>query len=440
MSATEGNEEAKAVPSAEADRTASRTRLIIARSLVVLGALAAAIAIVAGYLRYQALDEPTFRGTAEAMVADPVIRDQVAASLVDRLYDEAVVADALSSALPPRFKPLAGPIASGAQPFIDRQASRLLSRPAAQELFVSSVVRARTGVLRVLNNDTKVLKTEGGYLILDLSPLLIQLGDKVSLPGALANGVASEGQIRIVKADQLSTAQQITSIFRTVATWFWVVPFLLWGAAIALARGRRRVELRAVSLAVIAAGLLVLIVRNVAGRYVVGSLVAEPSVKPAAEHAWSILTALLADGAWTAIGLGVVAFAGAWLAGPGPRAITLRRRLAPRLASPAWAFGVSFALLLLVVWWGPTAQTRRVVWIFVVAALLAMGVEALRRVAAADPDAGVAGAPVPLAGMVQSVSGGRRLASLERLQALRQSGALSEAEYEREKARLLDQQ
>ena len=146
MSATEGNEEAKAAPSSEADRTASRTRLIIARSLVVLGALAAAIAIVAGYLRYQALDEPTFRGTAEAMVADPVFRDQVAASLVDRLYDEAVVADALSSALPPRFKPLAGPIASGAQPFIDRQASRLLSRPAAQELFVSSVVRARTGV------------------------------------------------------------------------------------------------------------------------------------------------------------------------------------------------------------------------------------------------------------------------------------------------------
>ena len=194
-----------------------------------------------------------------------------------------------------------------------------------------------------------------------------------------------------MKADQLSTAQQITSIFRTVATWFWVVPFLLWGAAIALARGRGRVELRAVSLAVIAAGLLVLIVRNLAGRSVVGSLVAEPSVKPAAEHAWSILTALLADGAWTAIGLGVVAFAGAWLAGPGPRAITLRRRLAPKLASPAWAFGVSFALLLLVVWWGPTAQTRRVVWIFVVAALLAMGVEALRRVAAADPDAGVAG-------------------------------------------------
>ena len=46
----------------------------------------------------------------------------------------------------------------------------------------------------MLNNDTKVLKTEGGYLILDLSPLLIQLGDKVALPGALANGVASEGR------------------------------------------------------------------------------------------------------------------------------------------------------------------------------------------------------------------------------------------------------
>ena len=402
-----------------------------------LGALAAAIAIMAGYLRYQVLDDATFRGTAQTMIADPVIRDQVATSLVDQLYDEAVVSNAISEALPPRLQPLAGPIAGSAQTLVDRAAERLLSRPAAQRLWVASMARAQVGLLRLLDNDTTKLKTEGGYLVLDLHPLTVQLGDKVAIAGAVTSKHPGEGVIRIVKADRLSRAQQITALFRSVATWFWVIPLLLWAAAIALARGRRRIELRAVSVAVIVAGLLVLVLRDVAGRYVVAAVAAEPSVKPAAEHAWSILTALLADGAWTAIGLGVVAFAGAWLAGPGARAITLRRRLAPRLANPSLAFGVAFAVLLVLVWWGPTAQTRRLPWILVVAVLLAIGVEGLRRVAASDPDAGVEGAPLP---KLRFPSGDRRIESLERLQELRAAGGLTDAEYEREKARLLDQQ
>jgi hypothetical protein len=419
-------------------KKASRSRRIAARVLVVLGAITAAIALLAGYLHYQVGDEATFRGTVQTMIADPVIRDQIATSLVDGLYDEGAVSDAIETALPPKLKPLAGPIAGAAEPAVDRAASRLLSRPAAQRLWVSSVTRARTGLLHLLDNDTTTLRTEGGYLVLNLQPLTVQLGDKVAIAGAVTNRLPDEGVIRIVQVDRLSRAQQVTSIFRTVAPWFWIVPLLLWAAAIALARGYRRVELRAVSLAIIAAGLLVLVLRHVAGRYIIGAVVAEPSVRPAAEQAWSILTSLLADGAWTAIGLGVVALVGAWLAGPGPRAITIRRRLAPRLANPGLTYGVAFALLLLVVWWGPTAQTRRLLWIVVVSGLLALGVEALRRVAAADPDAGVPGAPLPLAGAMRSRSEDRRLASLERLQSLRASGGLTEAEYEQEKARLLD--
>ena len=57
-----------------------------------------------------------------------------------------------------------------------------------------------------------------------------------------------------------------------MATVIWLVPFVLWGIAIWLARGRRRTEPRAVSWALIAAGVLVLVGREVGGRYVVGAL------------------------------------------------------------------------------------------------------------------------------------------------------------------------
>ncbi len=39
------------------------------------------------------------------------------------------------------------------------------------------------------------------------------------------------------------------------------------------------------------------------------------SVKPAANDAWTILTDLLSDTAWTLIGIGVVALLGVWVAG-----------------------------------------------------------------------------------------------------------------------------
>jgi hypothetical protein len=87
-------------------------RLIAARFLVVLGALLAAVAAVAGYVRYQVFDDDTFRQTAEEFVADPLIQDQVAASMVDALYANVDVAARLEARLPEDQQGLAEPLAA----------------------------------------------------------------------------------------------------------------------------------------------------------------------------------------------------------------------------------------------------------------------------------------------------------------------------------------
>ena len=56
-------------------------RLIVARILVVLGVLLAVVTIIAGYLRWQAFDNETFRGTATELIANDAVRAEIAATV-----------------------------------------------------------------------------------------------------------------------------------------------------------------------------------------------------------------------------------------------------------------------------------------------------------------------------------------------------------------------
>jgi hypothetical protein len=348
--------------------------------LVVLALVVTVLALIAGYVRYQALDTPTVRDTAEEMIADPQIRDQIAATLVDELYSNVDVEARLQARLPEDQKALSGVIAGALRGLADNLAVKLLERPRVQAVWVESVERAHTRLVQVLDDDVTSVSTEGGYVVLDLQPLVIQIGEQVAILGRVGAQLPEDtGKIRIMKADDLETAQDLTQLFKRVAAVIVFVPFILLAIALWLARGRRRAVLRTAALGLIGVGLLVLIARKVGGTYVVDNLVETDSVRPAAQNSWDIFTNLLADGAWTVIGLGVVALLGVWLAGPSRSATAVRRDLAPFAVRPDIAFGTVAVLYLLLLLWGPTAQTHRWPFVITAALLLALGVEALRR-------------------------------------------------------------
>jgi hypothetical protein len=188
----------------------------------------------------------------------------------------------------------------------------------------------------------------------------------------------------------------------------------------------------------------VLVGREVGGRYVVDALAGTAATEEASQSAWDIVTGLLADGAWTAILLGVVALVGVWLAGPSESGSGARRRLAPILARWEYAYGIAAALLLLLVWWGPTAQTRRPLQVLFAAILLGVGVEALRRITRRDfPEASEVAPGAALRGLFSRGGSGsappesNRVTELERLARLKEAGVLTDEELAAEKARLL---
>jgi hypothetical protein len=348
--------------------------------LVVLALLVTVLALIAGYVRYQALDTPTVRDTAEEMIADPQIREQIAETLVDELYSNVDVEARLQARLPEQQKALSGVIAGALRALADNLAVKLLERPRVQAVWVESVERAHTRLVQVLDDDVTAVNTEGGYVVLNLQPLVVQIGEEVAILGRVGTRLPEDtGKIRIMKADDLETAQDLTQLFKRVAVVIVFVPLILLAIALWLARGRRRAVLRTTALGLIGVGLLVLVVRKVGGSYVVDNLVETESVRPAAQASWDIFTSLLSDGAWTVIGIGLVALLGVWLAGPSRSGTAVRRDLAPFAVRPDIAFGTVAVLYLLLLLWGPTAQTHRWQFVLTMALLLAVGVEALRR-------------------------------------------------------------
>jgi hypothetical protein len=183
-------------------------------------------------------------------------------------------------------------------------------------------------------------------------------------------------------------------------------------------------------------GLLVLLVRRLAGNYVVDQLSTAASDELAVERSWEILTRLLADAGWAAIVLGLVVVIGVWLVGTSSRASVVRGWLAPYLRRAEVTYGVAAFLFLLLLLWSPISYIQRLSTIVVLLVLGAVGVELLRRRTAREfPDAVPGGFP-SMRGLGTS-SAPSQADELERLVRLRAEGMLTDDEFAAAKARAL---
>ena len=89
----------------------------------------------------------------------------------------------------------------------------------------------------MLENKTEVLDTTNGNVVLDIRPLVIQLGERFQFVSNLDQRIPQDaGQITLLRSDQLSTAQNLTQWLKAVADWIWVLVIVCWAAAVWLVR------------------------------------------------------------------------------------------------------------------------------------------------------------------------------------------------------------
>jgi hypothetical protein len=452
----------------------SRGRRRLVRALIVLGSLLAFLSVFAIWTERQALDTNEWTNTSGHLIQNAKIREAVGTFLVDQLYENVDVEKELEEILPGETKQLAGPVSGGLRQVAGDGADKVLQSSTAQELWKSANRSTHEQLLAVLEEKEGTVSTEEGTVTLNLGSLVTNLASQVGIGQNLAEKLpADAGQITILRSDQLKTAQDIVVGIKGLALILSLLTFLAFGLAIYLTREGRWVTVLFCGIGLVAAGFAVIVFREVAGGIVVGQLVSEESVKPAAEEAWSIGTSLMISIATTVIVVGVLFGIAGWLSSPTGSARSTRKFLAPVLSEHA-AYAYSTLAVVVGIYFiqAPTQNLRSFLTTLVIAGLAAFGIHELRKQAAEEfPDATfgdffgrtkdrVVGAvkdanlgehaaklrlpekrkPAESEAPTATLPAGdddARLARLERLATLHEKGILTEDELAAEKARVL---
>jgi hypothetical protein len=352
--------------------TSQRQHRKLGLALIVIASIITFLAVFSIWANRQLLETDNWVETSGELLEDEEIRTQLSNFMVDTIYANVDVQGELAQTLPPRLQPLAGPAAGALRTLLDRLANEALQRPRVQEAWESINRTASEKLITVVEEDSD-------------EPVTIDLGTIVEGVGAQAGlNIADKlppdaGQIEIIPAEDLSTARKLVDLLEKLAIWLTVLALILFAVAIYLARGWRRQALRAVGFAFIAVGIAIAAARGFAGNYVVDTLASTDAVKPAVENTYEIGTSLLSDGAGAMVFYGIVIVLGAWLAGPGGVATSVRRALTPLMENRLIGYGALLLVLLVLFWWAPTEGFKRLPISLLIIALFIIGFEFLRR-------------------------------------------------------------
>ncbi len=462
------------------------------KALLVLGALFAFLSVFAIWVERQALDTNEWVNTSGQLIRNPTIRAAVADYLVEQLYENVDVEKELENILPGETKELAGPAAGGLRQVAGTGAEKVLETGTAQNLWETANRTAHEQLIAVLENKKEAVETANGEVKLNLGSMLTNLAGQIGLAKNLAEKLPPDaGQVTILKSEQLKTAQDIVIAIKGLALLLSILTFLVFGLAIYLTREGRWVTVLFSGVALIVAGLLVVVLRHVAGGVVVDQLVKQQNVKPAAEAAWSIGTSLMVSIAVTIIIVGVLFAAAGWLSSPTRAARGTRRVLAPALRDYLpYCYGGLVVVLGIYLLTASGVGLRTFLTVVVIGIMAAFGLRELSRqtaeefpgltfgevlaptrkaieTAVSDAKLGERASKIKLPDVkrpegrrpggigipdVRRPTGGRgraappaevmreedaRLSSLERLATLHEKGVLTDEEFAAEKARLL---
>ena len=365
-----------------------RGRIVLARALTVLAILLGFVSMLAFSVEQTVLDEDGIERIAADLIQDDAIREQVGLVAVEQLYANVDVEQLLAERLPEAQRGLAPTLAALSRQAADQGAARLLERPRIQEAWVAVASQTQQQLVKLLEDEGEFVRTEDGVVSLDLRPLIVALGDRIAPIGRLEEQLPPDaGRVELIEAGQLDTVQTAVRVLRALAAWLWVVALAVAALAIWLARGRRRLEVRALGIGFLVVGVLLLFTRRTVGAYLVGELTTD-ATQPAGLSAWRIVTQALADRAWVWIAVGILLLLGTWLVGPARIAARARSAAQPIAESLLWTYGLVAGLVVLLATFLPAFQRSFIVTLVFLGILVA-GVEVVRRFILSDTTAAI---------------------------------------------------
>jgi hypothetical protein len=252
-----------------------RVRSITAVSLTLLACLAITLTVPAVW-SYRTLfvtdafvDRVTPIGYDPAVT--PVLSDRLTTQIFGLIDIEAVVAEAL----PPRGQILAGPLTGGIEDFVRDKVNEALASDRFEHRWIQANRFAHTQIVAVLRNDSEIVDTAGGRVVLNLLPIVNEalqrieaqasglFQKEVDLPEISGGEVPEEarekisvalgvdvpedfGEIVVFESDRLEAAQEAVAFVDRAIVVLVILTLVLIALAIWMSRRRRRTMLQLV--------------------------------------------------------------------------------------------------------------------------------------------------------------------------------------------------
>jgi hypothetical protein len=398
-------------------------RTPVAIVLIVLGCVLAPVAVLGVWAGNQVSDTGQWVATVQPLIRDPAIQnvltDRITNEITSRLNITGNVNQAaaqLNSKGLTRIGSLLttfGPqIASSVTGFVHSTVHSVIASPAMENAWVQVNTVAHQSLVNLLSGrGNGALSTSNGQIVLNLGPLItVAKQDLVARGFSLANSIPNiNPTVALFEAKNLGKAQSGYRLVSDLPIIAPIVVFVVLGAGVFVARGRRRALVGAglglaASMLVLAIGLL--IARSIYLSSVPSSVL--PS--DAAAAAYDAFVHFLKVGLRVVLAVGLVVALGAFFTGPSRAAVATRSGLKSGMerirnfgerrgvsAGPVgrWTYlhrrilrvsAVALVGLIFVFWGQPTAV---VVIVLVVVLLVLLGlIELIGRPAAVPETAG----------------------------------------------------
>ncbi|PZF81294.1 hypothetical protein [Jiangella anatolica] len=329
-----------------------RWRAVLAPLLIGLGCLLAIPATAAVWLDSVVTDTDRYVETVGPLARDPDVQRAVTNRVSDRVAQELDVpsvvreaSDALANqGAGPRvtstLADLAGPIGGAVDGWVHDQVGTVVASDRFADVWSQANRAAHQAVLTALTGDTQngAVQVEGNTVSIQLAPIVDDVKQRLADAGfSRASSIPSaDVQLTLFQSDDVEKAQGALRLLDRLGTWLPVVALALIAAGVIVARGRRRALIGA-GIGLAAAMLLLGAALTIARPVYLTAL--PPSVDDAAAGAvFDQIVSLLRTSLRMVLAVGLVVALVAWLTGPSPQAVAVRRGVG-RLGSVGSAWG-----------------------------------------------------------------------------------------------------
>jgi hypothetical protein len=204
-----------------------RVARISATILTILAVLLFAVAVPGLWARRTVLDTDRYVATVAPLANDPAVQEFLARTISVQLFEALDVQTRLTQVLQqrdPRLAFLAGPIATGAEGFVEDQLQKIFATPEFATVWEQANRFAHSQLIAALRGEGETVAVQNGKVVLNLVPLVNQsiaaissvvtdlIGHPITLPPISADEVPSEAITKLESALGIDLPDDLGSI------------------------------------------------------------------------------------------------------------------------------------------------------------------------------------------------------------------------------------